>query len=505
MVIKVGLDQGIDQPIFDPGVYTNDPTRFFLMKLLTKTPDLVDTLQSFEVFANIRPESLEWLIDRSAYTFYEDGEVLFKAEQPINAMSFILKGSIEIRMVRDGEMKELGVVEPGEFTGVLPFSRMKVAKAKGTARGDVYALELPKECFTEMVNVDYNLTRELVGIMSNRIREHTSQRFQDEKLMSLGRLSAGLAHELNNPASAIKRSVEELYQKVHKTPEKFKKVITIKITPEETDAVNEIMFAKINQESYPDLTLMEREERLDDLIDWLEDHEVKHADDLAETFVDFDLGVSELEQIDDILNGRGLSTVLSWIESTMSLERLVTEIQESADRISTLVKSVKAYSHMDKGDGQEPIDIHDGLRNTLIMLKHKFKHYHIEVEKDWNHQLPKIVAHPGSLNQVWTNLIVNAVDAMREEGGKLTIRTRQDRDFLCVDVIDTGSGISEENLSKIFDPFFTTKPMGEGTGMGLDIVKKIANNHKAAIRVKSKPGETIFTVCFPMAKVGVPA
>jgi signal transduction histidine kinase len=355
-----------------------------------------------------------------------------------------------------------------------------------------------------MVNVSYSLTQNLVATMSNRIREFTSLRFQDEKLMALGRLSAGLAHELNNPASAMKRSAEELYQKVHQTPEKFKNVTTMRVSAEQTDCVNEILFGSIERARTLDLSLMEREENMDELLDWLEERDVKHADDIAETFVDFGITCEDLERIEEVLEGKSLGVIFWWMESTLSLERLVGEIRESADRISTLVKSVKAYSHMDRSQSREPIDLHEGLRNTLVMLKHKFKKKNIQVEKDWDQELPRIVAHPGELNQVWTNLIVNAIDAM-DQGGKLTVRTRRDRDLVCVDVVDTGTGISEEDLNKIFDPFFTTKPMGKGTGMGLDIVQKIVDRHKASIRVKSRPGETIFTVGFATANAPTPA
>jgi signal transduction histidine kinase len=473
------------------------------MKVVPKTPDLLPTLQSFPDFANIDADSLKWMIDRSEYRFYMDGEHIFQPGEPIDHMMVIMEGKYFVRLVREGEMKELGIWEKGAVTGVLPFSRMKETRAYGTAQGDVYVLVLHKKYFTEMVNVDYHLTQNLVAIMSNRIREFTSLRFQDEKLMSLGRLSAGLAHELNNPASAMKRSAEELYQKVHSTPDKFKKIMTMRVSPEDTDRINSIMYRKLQQESYPDLSLMEREEKMDDLIDWLDENEVPQAEDLADTFVDYDFKTEDLEEIRSLLRESDLAGVLAWIESTLSLERLVGEIQESADRISTLVKSVKAYSHMDRADAREEIDLHNGLRNTLIMLKHKFKHGHIDLHKDWDLQLPHIIAHASSLNQVWTNLIVNALDAM-PDGGKLTIRTHRDRDFLCVDVEDTGVGIPEEDLTRIFDPFFTTKPMGEGTGMGLDIVKKILDRHKATIRVQSHPGQTIFTVCFPVAQVAVP-
>lgn len=469
------------------------------MEIIEKSTALLEKLQSFDAFTSVSESSLEWLLEHSEYKCYEEGEHLFVPEQPVNHMQVIMEGAFAVRFKRGGDMKEVGVWETGYITGVLPFSRMTHAKAYGQAIRKTCLLELHKDRFVEMVNHCYDLTQALVATMTNRVRGFTQLRYQDEKLMALGKLSAGLAHELNNPASAMVRSSDELYKKIHATPEKFKSIITMRITPEQTDAVNAILFSKLENLNEVDLSLMEREEQLDDLLDWLEDHEIKDAEDLAETFVDFGLTEEELDEISDIVNGQHIGPILHWIESTLSLEKLVAEIQDSADRIATLVKSVKNYSHMDRGSAFEPIDLHDGIRTTLIMLKHKWKSKNIQLEKKFHDQLPKVKASVGELNQVWTNLIVNAIDAMDREG-KLTIETYPDREFVCVDITDTGHGISEENLSRIFDPFFTTKKMGEGTGIGLDIVKRIMNRHKADIKVESQPGKTTFSLCFPAFK-----
>lgn len=466
------------------------------MQPIPKTSGLLTTLKQFETFAGIADADLEWLIERSDLHSYKEGDYLFKPDEPVDHMQMIIQGRFSIYMQRDGELRELGVWETGNVTGVLPFSRMTHASAHGQALEDSKVLSLHKRHFTEMVNVSYALTQALVNFMTTRVRNFTGQRYQDEKLMALGKISAGLAHELNNPASAMVRSAAELHRKIHSTPEKFKSVITMRITPEQTDGVNNILFSKIKNVQGVELSLLEREERKDDLTDWLEDHDVDNAEDLAETFVDFGLTLDELEEVYDIINGQHVGPIMRWIESTLSLEKLVSEIQESADRIAKLVQSVKSYSHMDRGAAAEHIDIHEGIISTLIMLKHRFKQKQIQVVKNFDRGMPKLKAHPGELNQVWTNLITNAIDAM-DEGGTLTIDTFPDRQFICINITDTGSGIQEEHLSRIFDPFFTTKAMGEGTGMGLDITKKIVDKHKATIQVESRPGKTTFRLCFP--------
>ena len=466
------------------------------MKTIEKPADLLQRLQGIEVLSHIDPKALQWLIDKSSYLFYEADENIAEPDQEVNHMQIVVEGRYTVRFERNGEFRELGTFGGSHITGVLPFSRMKVARAYLRSLAPTYILALHKDCFTQMVNVSYELTQALVSVMTTRVRDFTGRRFQDEKLMALGKLSAGLAHELNNPASAMVRSAEELYKNIHTTPEKFKSVITMRISPEQTDQINGILFSKLENVNGVDLSLMEREERLDDMVDWMEDRDIDHAEDIAETLVDYGFTDEDLERVEEISEGKGIGTLLWWIESTLSLEKLVTEIQESADRIATLVKSVKSYSHMDRGSAKEPTDIHDGIRSTLIMLKHKLKGKNIQVVKEIDPELPKLKANAGELNQIWTNLIVNAIDAMDQEG-TLTIRTYPDREFICVEIADSGKGIPEENLSRIFDPFFTTKKLGEGTGMGLDIVKKIMDQHKARIDVASQPGNTTFKLCFP--------
>ncbi|MCG8329451.1 MAG: ATP-binding protein [Chitinophagales bacterium] len=466
------------------------------MKTIEKSPQILTTLQAFETFAGIPESALQWLIDLSDYKFYDTGEELFYPSQKVDHMQIIMDGKYVVKFEQKGKTREVGVWETGYITGVLPFSRMVEARACGTALQPTYTLELHRRHFTEMVNVSYELTQALVSVMTTRVRDFTSLQFQNEKLMALGKLSAGLAHELNNPASAMVRNAEELYKKVHNTPEKFKAVITMRITPEQTDQVNAILFSKISNYGQQDLSLLEREERIDDLTDWLEDQEMEEVEDIAETFTDFDFTEEDLEEIHEIVQGENVPLIMGWLESTLSLEKLVGEIQEASGRISSLVRSIKDYSHMDKGVSREQVNIHDGIRSTVIMLKHKLKKKNIALNKEFHEALPPVLGYAGELNQVWTNLIVNAIDAL-DVGGSLTIKTYPDRQYVCVDITDNGHGIPEDIQTRVFEPFFTTKAMGEGTGMGLDIVKKIMVRHNAEIDVKSEPGKTTFSLCFP--------
>lgn len=467
------------------------------MQILEKTTALLPKLKSFEILHGLPDAPLQWLIEKSTYKRYDLDEYIFQPGNPTDYMLIMMEGKCSVEFMQQGEARIGGTWEAGDFTGLLPFSRMKEARAYGRVLQPCYILELHRDYFVEMVNISYELTQRLVGAMSDRVRDYTQMRSQNEKLISLGKLSAGLAHELNNPASAMVRSADDLYRHLHQTPEKFKSIMTMSVTPAETDEINKVIFEKLKNASGLELSLLEREERKDEMVDWLEDHGVEDGEQITETLVDFDFRLAELDKIADIIKEKDIAAILWWIESTLSMERLVSEIKESADRIATLVKAVKSYSHMDRGNVTEPTNVYEGIRSTLIMLKHKIKEKRIILEKNIDPNLPRVVANPGELNQVWTNLLDNALDAMHE-GGTLKIAAEANHRFLKVEITDNGVGIAEEDITRIFDPFYTSKPMGEGTGMGLDIAKKIIDRHNGSIEVASKPGETTFTICLSL-------
>lgn len=468
------------------------------MQKITKPANLLDQLQAFEVFQSIDLAALQWLIDRSDYVHYQKGETMFKPGDTIDHMQIIMQGSYHAWLTQNKDQRDLGTWGAGFVTGLLPFSRMKKVMATARTLEEVHLLQLHKDYFTEMVNVSFELTQALVGVMSSRIRDFSTQRSHDEKLMALGKLSAGLAHELNNPASAIVRSAQDLYQNIHYTPEKFKAVITMRLDEAQVDQVNAILYGKLKGKK-PELSIMEQQDAMDDILDWLEDHEIEEGDDIAETFVEFGMSTEDMDRVENIVEGKHLGAILWWLESTLSLERLVNEIQEASARIAELVSSVKEYSHMDRAMTREFIDLKEGINNTLVILKHKLKAKQIEVKKDFDPQFPSFKGYAGELNQVWTNIISNAIDAM-EKGGLLKIKTYSKEDFLCVDITDNGHGIPEEIREEIFESFFSTKSLTEGTGMGLDITKRIVESHGGHIQLESEPGCTTFRVCFPMLK-----
>lgn len=470
------------------------------MKVIQDKPNLLDQIKEFEVFNDVQADTIQWLIDRSDYVFYPAGELLFQPDTVINDMAIVIKGRYRVQIPQGNEMRLVGTWGIGNVTGVLPFSRMRETRAFGVAIEDCYLLMCHKEHFPDLVCQDYQLTSNLVARMSNRIRNYTQNMMQSEKLMALGKISAGLAHELNNPASAMVRSAQKLHEFIHQTPERFKAVMTMRASEEQTDSINQILFDRIANRKKEELTLLEQESLKDDLIDWLEDQGIDEVEEIADTFVEFDFSEDDLEKIKEISGGDYLQIILNWVYSTLNKEALIEEINESAKRISELILSIKSYSHMDRGSDKTLIDIHEGMINTMIMLKHKFKKKNIRVDKQFDKSMPKIMAHPGELNQIWTNIIDNAIDAM-DKNGMLTVKTFLDHEYVCVHIQDNGPGIPTELVNRIFEPFFTTKGVGEGTGMGLDIVRRIIEQHRGTIDVDSKPGETVFKICFPIQAI----
>ena len=458
----------------------------------------VATLQAIDEFRELPTEALQWLLDHSKVIQLRRGEHLFKPGQTIHHLYVQLEGRIELKIQQGNQLIEAGRWEAGTISGMLPYSRMEAATGFGLAVADTYLLALPEELFPEMEQVSRDMVKVFVGVMTNRTRSFIRLQQRNEKMMALGKLSAGLAHELNNPAAAIVRSSRALKEHLSTTPENFKQVITMQLSAEQVDEVNAIIFSRINQTDREKPTMMERSAREDEMADWLEDQGVSDGYDIAENFAEFSLQIDELEQIGDILKGQHLVPVFQWLNNVLITERMVGEIQEASGRISELVASVKSYTHMDRSPDRVAANIHEGIDSTLTLLNHKVKEKNIRVVKHYEENLPTIPLFVSEMNQVWTNLIDNAIDAM-EKDGTLTITTRTEQNDLRVDVEDTGSGIPPDIQSSVFDPFFTTKGVGQGTGLGLDIARKIVEQHDGTITLESEPGHTQFTMCFPLA------
>lgn len=455
-------------------------------------------LRAIEVFADVPEEQLQWMIDRSQHYELPEGELMTRPGEPLSGTHVIVSGRVELYRVQNNTKHIIAQLGPGTVTGMLPFSRGKIGIAYGVCLEATQFMTFPKELLRELITSHYELTQALVIVMTSRVREFTELEQQNEKMMALGKLSAGLAHELNNPAAAIVRSSASLKEHLLMQPDSFKSLLSIHLSPAEIDLINAKMVSLLSNTSRPVLSMMRRSEKEDEILDWLDLNQINGCEDIADNLVEFGVGEQDLEELKNSINHADLSPVLTWINNTLTTERMVADIQEASKRIAQLVGSVKTFTHMDRGGEQEFADIHGGIRNTLIMLNYKVKKGNIKVTEDFDLELPPVKAMVGELNQVWTNLIDNAIDALENtQAPELTLMTRRDKEFVKVTICDNGPGVPEAIRSKIFDPFFTTKSVGKGTGLGLDVVSRIVRQHHGSVTLHSQPGRTEFIVCFP--------
>jgi len=465
-----------------------------IMQIVTK-----EWLQAIESLHDVPPEQLQWWIDNSLHYTLDEGAYLFKQGEHTAGTHIIISGCVQLYITQTSGTQNLVRLEPTDITGYLPFSRGLITFLDGRALEPTQVMTFPFEKMNTLIQSYFELTQALVHIMSTRVRDQTIRQQQNEKMMALGKLSAGLAHELNNPAAAIVRGSSSLLKHLKLQPESFKQVSSIKMAVEQVDLLNKKLFEVLDREDKPVLTMMQRAELEDDFIDCLLQHGVTNSDEIAENFIEFGFTCDDMDDFSALIPEEYRSVVLNWINNHLVTERMVTDIHEASRRIEKLVGAIKNFTHMDRGQAREYIDIHSGLQNTLTMLAYKFNKGHVQLVENYDTTLPKVKVSVGELNQVWTNIIDNALDAMEvNEHGRLEITTCRNRDHVQVSIVDDGPGIPQEIQNRIFEPFFTTKEIGKGTGLGLDVVARITRQLGGTIQVESVPGHTAFVLSFPI-------
>lgn len=461
--------------------------------------DVAD-LQTVTDFQGVPVEELVWLAKNLSLKELAKGEPCYRQGDPADAMQIILAGALELVRHEGGKEVASFVLEPGEVSGRLPFSRMEAYGASATALAESRVAELSTSLFPNLHERAPVLLQRLVYEMLDRTREYTRLGAQREKLMSLGTMSAGLAHELNNPAAAAKRAAQSLQETLQAFDEHSSKILSPVMFKETSDGDPFGPVYEALASSSDELSALERSDREDELAEWLEDRSVARAWEVAATLVSGGVTLQALAQVADDLKPEQVTNFLEWLPRDVEMRTLAQELIEATSRISELVGAMKAYSYMDQGLEKGTVDLHEGLRNTLTILKHKFAKKNIRVVKEFG-EVPPLPAYGSELNQVWTNLLSNAVDAV-SEGGTVTIRTHIDdsAEVAVVDIIDDGPGVPKEIQDRIFEPFFTTKGVGEGTGMGLDIANRIVRQrHRGTLQLESAPGATRFSVRLPLS------
>ena len=452
-------------------------------------------LKGISHFEGISEAEQSWFLDHAELITLAVGEHLFDTGDATNHMYLMLSGKVQVILDYQGTMLPVATHERGQISGLLPYSNLKTAPGYGEALEESRVLRLHKEHFLELERMSPALVQRLVDLMKTRVREQEKRAQQRDKLEALGKLSAGLAHELNNPASAIKRMAAELGKELVNYPASLSELLASGAKPEDMQEVEALV--KVLHEREPEaLDTLARSEREDELMDWMDDHDVEDGFDLAPIFQEAGMTLDDLEAFGSGMDEGVRTALLKVMACQLQMQCMVADIDEAGGRISELVGSVKTYSHMDRANDRQKLNLPEGLNSTLVMLTHKLKRKNIKLKVSYDPDLGTVMGFPGELNQVWTNLIDNAVDAM-EDDGMLQVRGYNSGDYVRVDIEDSGHGIPQDVLPNIFDPFFTTKDVGAGSGIGLDVVSRIVKMHQGTIEVDSKPGKTVFCVCLP--------
>jgi signal transduction histidine kinase len=444
-------------------------------------------------FADLPEDQIAWFLSQSREQNLKAGEIYARRGDPPDVMFVLLQGEFEWRGEFGGETVVIAG-KAGDVTGALPFSRMKQFTVTGRAVSDSRILRFPVSLFPELIQRMPELVKRLVGVMADRVREATRIEQQRDRLAGLGKLSAGLAHELNNPASAAKRAATQLWETLKRVKDASHELGRRELTPAQKVEIEKLESTFTQQDGPPPdaLTISDLEDQIDSL---LRSHGQNDLWQLAAELAQKGIEPSALESLFENLDAETARAALVRIAASVEIATLLGEIEHSTSRISDLVRAIKEYTFMDQARVQN-VDVVKSLETTLTILNHKLKHG-VTVRRDYQ-PIPLLVDSFGSeLNQVWTNLIDNAIDAMNGKG-ELRVRTYRDDGCVVVEIGDNGPGISPEIEAHIFEPFFTTKEVGEGTGLGLDTVQRIVRKHKGSIHVTSKPGDTRFQVSLPM-------
>jgi signal transduction histidine kinase len=462
-----------------------------------KATELVDRLAEHKTLGVAPREELAWLASHGTLRQLGAGEVLTAKGARVEGMFVVLSGQIDISVDRGAGPKKIMEWRGGDVTGLLPYSRLVSPPADTVAREPTEILAVDRNCLRAMTRECYEITALLVHSMLDRARVFNSSGLQDEKMVSLGKLSAGLAHELNNPASAIERSATLLEDRLEDSVRAARALGAARLTDAQLAAVDGFRDACAATSMRGVRSPIEQAEREEAMADWLANHRLDTG--LAETLADTAVTLEELDLLAETVDGTALDAVLRWAAARCTVRGLAAEIQDAAIRISGLVTAIKGFTYMDQATVAEPVDLVHGLSNTVAVLRSKARAKSVAVAIDVEPGLPPVRGFASELNQIWANLIDNALDAV-PDSGRVEVLANREGERVAVRVVDNGSGIPTEIRERIFDPFFSTKPVGQGTGLGLDITRRLVRHNDGEISVESQAGRTEFRVVLPVAE-----
>lgn len=454
-------------------------------------------LRRLPLFSDLPEEDLDQLCESIDEVQLAAQEELFAQGSPGDKAYIIKEGELEILRESDGRKVLLAVRKAGEVIGEMSLLHEAPRMATVRARTDTLLFALSQEHLDDLLNTSTSAARAMLHTITTRLQATESMLRQSEKIAQLGTLTAGVAHELNNPAAAVQRGAGQLKPLLEKLQNAVGEISGLDLSEVQSSIL--AGFDREIQEQasqIDDLDSLTRSDREFEMESWLEDLGFNEAWEVAPALVSMGFSAERMGELLDHFSKEEFQSITAWLSARYAAYTLLEEVEQGAKQISQIVKALKSYAYLDQAPVQM-VDVHEGLDNTLVMLRSKLKDG-VDVHRNYAQDLPRIQAYGSELNQVWTNLIDNGVDAM-EGQGEISIHTRSDGQWVVVEIRDTGSGIPKEIQPKIFDPFFTTKPQGKGTGLGLDISYNIVvQRHRGDIRVASRPGETCFQVWLPI-------